>query len=82
VAGVAVAKGCRVRLCPGRRRTDAQDMFLVGRQATVQGVFLDVDQNRFVAVTLDDDPGADLQMQNGRFLYFYPDEVEPLEGQE
>ena len=82
VAGVAVAKGCRVRLCPGKRRTDAQDMFLVGRHATVQGVFLDVDQNRFIAVTLDDDPGADLQMQNGRFLYFYPDEVEPLEGRE
>jgi hypothetical protein len=80
VAGVAVAKGCRVRLCPGRRRTDAQDMFLVGREATVQGVFLDVESNRYVAVTLDDDPGADLHMQHGRFLYFYPDEVEPLEG--
>ena len=80
VAGVPVAKGCRVRLCPGRRRTDAQDMFLVGRHATVQGVFLDVESNRYVAVTLDDDPGADLQMQHGRFLYFYPDEVEPLAG--
>jgi hypothetical protein len=45
-------------------------------------VFLDVDENRYLAVTLDDDPGADLQMQNGRFLYFYPDEVEPLEARQ
>jgi hypothetical protein len=80
VAGVAVHKGCRVRLRPGHRRTDAQDMFLVGRTATVQGVFLDVEDQRYLAVTLEDDPAADLHLQHGRFLYFYPDEVEPLGG--
>src|SRR5262249_58721234 len=80
VAGVAVAKGSRVRLCPGqgKRRSDAQDMFLVGRAATGQGVFLDVENQRYVAVTLEDDPAADLHVQHGRFLYFYPDEIEPL----
>lgn len=80
VAGVPVAKGSRVRLLPGqgKRRTDAQDMFLVGRSARVQGVFLDVENQRYVAVTLEDDPGADLHVQHGRFLYFYPDEIEPL----
>jgi hypothetical protein len=80
VAGVSVAKGSRVRLCPGqgKRRTDAQDMFLVGRAAMVQGVFLDVENQRYVAVTLEDDPAADLHVAHGRFLYFYPDEIEPL----
>jgi hypothetical protein len=77
VAGVTVAKGSRVRLRPGQRRADAQDMFLAGRLATVEAVFLDVDGNRHLAVTLDEDPAADLQRWHGRYLYFSPDEVEP-----
>ena len=77
VAGVTVAKGSRVRLRPGQRRADAQDMFLAGREATVEAVFLDVDGNRHLAITLDEDPAADLQRWHGR-LYFSPDEVEPL----
>ena len=76
VAGATVAKGSRVRLRPGQR-ADAQDMFLAGRLATVEAVFLDVDGNRHLAVTLDEDPAADLQRWHGRFLYFSPDEVEP-----
>jgi hypothetical protein len=78
VAGVTLAKGSRVRLRPGQRRADAQDMFLAGRRATVEAVFLDVDGNRHLAVTLDEDPAADLQRWHGRYLYFSPDEVEPL----
>jgi hypothetical protein len=78
VAGVMVAKGSRVRLRPGQRRADAQDMFLADREATVEAVFLDVDGNRHLAVTLDEDPAADLQRWHGRYLYFSPDEVEPL----
>jgi hypothetical protein len=78
VAGVSVARGTRVRLRPLLRRADAQDMFLVGRLATVEAVFLDVDGNRHLAVTLDEDPAADLQRWHGRYLYFSPDEVEPL----
>src|SRR4029450_11853578 len=77
VAGITVAKGSRVRLRPGQRRADAQDMFLAGRLATVEAVFLDVDGDRHLAVTLDEDPAADLQRWHGRFLYFSPDEVEP-----
>ena len=77
VAGVTVAKGSRVCLRPGQRRADAQDMFLAGRLATVEAVFLDVDGNRHLAVTLDEDPAADLQRWHGRYLYFSPDEVEP-----
>jgi hypothetical protein len=39
----------------------------------------DVDGNVHLAVTPEDDPAADLQRGHGRFLYFAPDEVEPLE---
>jgi hypothetical protein len=77
IAGVDVARGSRVRLRPGLRRADAQDMFLAGRMATVEAVFLDVDDDCHLAVLLDDDPAAELQRWHGRFLYFAPDEVEP-----
>ena len=42
------------------------------------GRLLDVDGEHHLAVTLDDDPAADLHQSHGRFLYFHPDEVEPL----
>jgi hypothetical protein len=32
-----------------------------------------------LAVSPDDDPAAELQRNHGRFLYFSPDEVEPIE---
>ncbi|HEY0577078.1 MAG TPA: hypothetical protein VGD73_23490 [Pseudonocardia sp.] len=81
VAGIHVANGSKVRLRPELKRSDAQDMFLAGRIATVRAVLSDVDGERHIAVTLDDDPGADLQNTHGRFRYFSPDEVEPLEAQ-
>jgi hypothetical protein len=78
VGGVSLRKGSRVRLCPRPQRGDAQDMFLQGREATVEGVFFDVDDGTHLAVTLLDDPAAELQRWHGRYLYFAPDEVEPL----
>jgi hypothetical protein len=66
-----------VILRPGSRRADAQDMFLTGRAALVEAVLLDVDDTAYLAVTLVDDPAADLQAAHGRFRYFAPDEVEP-----
>jgi hypothetical protein len=77
VAGQRVARGNRVILRPGARRADAQDMFLAGRAALVEAVLVDVDDTTYLAVTLADDPAADLQAAHGRFLYFSPDEVEP-----
>ncbi|MEA5361675.1 hypothetical protein VA596_19190 [Amycolatopsis sp., V23-08] len=79
VAGVRVTAGSHVRLRPNLRGADAQDMFLTGRAATVRLVLSDVDGGTHVAVTLDDDPGADLQHAHGRYRYFSPDEIEPLE---
>ncbi len=78
VAGVRVARGSRVRMRPGARRADAQDLFLAGREATVQAVLHDVDGEVHLAVSPDDDPAAELQRNHGRFLYFSPDEVEPV----
>jgi hydrogenase maturation protease len=81
VAGQWLGPGSRVRLHPGGRdgrATDAQDMFLAGRTATVRQVRTDVEGRRYLAVTLDDDAGADLHASHGRFRYFDPDEVEPL----
>jgi hydrogenase maturation protease len=80
VAGHRVARGSRVILRPGTRRADAQDMFLAGRAALVEAVLLDVDDTAYLAVTLADDPAADLHSAHGRFLYFAPDEVEPDAG--
>ncbi len=78
VDGVELRRGSPVLLRPGVRRTDAHDLFLAGRRATVAAVHTDYDDRVHVAVTIDDDPGADLKDEAGRFLYFAPDEVEPL----
>jgi len=80
VSGVAIAKGSSVRLHPSHR-ADAHDMFLVGLDATVAGVFTDVDGEQHVAVTVDDDPATEALAWQGRYLFFHPDEVEPLVGQ-
>ncbi|MFD8413572.1 hypothetical protein ACFV2Q_17675 [Streptomyces sp. NPDC059650] len=79
VDGTAVGAGSRVLLRPGLRRTDAQDLFLQGRTALVEAVLRDVDGGVHLAVTVDGDPGADIRREQGRFLYFQPDEVTPLE---
>jgi hypothetical protein len=78
VGGIAIAKGDKVVLRPGSRRSDAQDMFLAGKVADVQAVFSDLENKQFLAVTLEEDPNADIQVEHGRFLYFSPDEVEPV----
>lgn len=78
VNGVSVARGTRVRLHPRVGGSDVHDMFLAGRTAVVEAVFLDVDDARHVAVVLEDDPGADLHQWYGRYYYFAPEEIEPL----
>ncbi|MEV6654368.1 hypothetical protein [Streptomyces sp. NPDC051219] len=79
VDGRPVGAGSRVLLRPGLRRTDAQDLFLHGRSAQVEAVLHDVDGGVHLAVTVEGDPGADIRREQGRFLYFQPDEVAPLE---
>jgi hypothetical protein len=81
VAGVEITKGSAVRLRPSHR-ADAHDIFLAGMAATVAGVFSDVDGDQHVAVTVDDDPATQELLWQGRFLFFHPDEVEPLVDQD
>ena len=70
--------GDRVRIVP-RRRADALDVTLAPRLATVVSVQEDFEGATYVAVTVDDDPGADLGRagQPGHRFFFHPDEVEP-----
>jgi hypothetical protein len=77
IGGRPVARGSLVRLRPGARRADAQDMFLAGRLAEVQAVLHDVEDHPYLAVSLADAPDQDIRIAHGRFLYFMPDEVEP-----
>jgi len=81
IAGVKIARGSRVVMRPGARRADAQDLFLTGREALVEAVLHDVDGQVHVAVSPVSDPLAELQRDHGRFLYFAPGELEPVEAQ-
>ncbi len=80
IGGRPIARGSLVRLRPGARRADAQDMFLAGRIAEVQAVLHDVENNPYLAVSLAGQPDEDLRIAHGRFLYFMTDEVEPYEA--
>ncbi|MEU5523367.1 hypothetical protein ABZ759_22610 [Streptomyces sp. NPDC047860] len=76
VDGREVRAGSRVVLRPRLRHTDAQDLFLTGRRALVEAVLHDVDGGVHIAVTVEDDPGADIRREQGRYLYFQPDEID------
>ncbi|MFE2035228.1 hypothetical protein ACFXBB_18640 [Streptomyces scopuliridis] len=78
IDGQVLGTGSRVVLKPGPRRSDAQDIFLAGRAATVEAVLEDFDGETHIAVTVDGDPGVDVRREQGRFLYFRPDEVDPV----
>ena len=78
INGVHVAKGSLVRVHPSRR-ADAQDLFFADQVARVNAVLSDVDGGTHVAVVLVDDPAADLHEWYGRYFYFAPDELEPLQ---
>lgn len=81
IDGRRIGKDSRVRLRP-TGRTDAQDMFVADRAATVRAVRQDVDGTYFVAVTVDGDPAAELLHERAQYRYFTSAEVEPLvEGQ-
>jgi hypothetical protein len=79
VNGVRVAAGSRVRLRPCRR-ADAQDIFFAGKTARVTSVHEDVDGQQYVGVIVEDDPDVEMPDSYGRYLYFAPDEVEPLDA--
>jgi hypothetical protein len=77
IKGVKVSAGSIVRIHPSRR-ADAQDLFFADQVARVCAVHSDVDGETHVALVLLDDPASDLHDWYGRYLYFAPDELEPM----
>jgi hypothetical protein len=79
VFGIEVKKGDRVRLWP-QRQADIFDMALAGKLATVEAFEQTVEDEIYVAVTVDDDPGSDLGTlrQIGHRFFFRAEEIEPV----
>ena len=83
VGGVEIGRGSRVRLRP-RGCADAFDLVLNGMAATVQSIEEDMENNVYVTVTVDDDPGKDLGAQGkpGHRFFFRTDEINPIGAHE
>ncbi|MGH7527896.1 MAG: hypothetical protein ACREMX_14465 [Gemmatimonadales bacterium] len=60
-------------------RTDPHERLLDGRTATVERLYLDYDDKPYLGVTVDGDPAQELMRESGRFLYFFPHEVEVVD---
>jgi hypothetical protein len=75
--GVTFERGAKLVLRPGVDR-DAFDRMLDGRTATLERIYIDYDDRVHLAVTVDDDPGQDLMRDTGRYLFFFPHEVQRL----
>lgn len=71
--------GDRVRLRP-QRQADIFDIALAGKLATIASVETTLENETYFAVTVDDDPGADLgeARQIGHRFFFRADEIEPV----
>ena len=70
-------QGRQAVLRPGTER-DVYDRMLDGRRATIERIYLDVDDRVYLGVTVDDDPGQQLLRETGRYLFFFAHEVETL----
>lgn len=80
VDGVLYARGDKVRLLLGQRRSDASDSLIDGKVATIENIYIDYDDKIHFAVTIDDDPAQEMMREMGIYRYFGPGEVELLDG--
>lgn len=78
VNGITYCKGDVVQLHLGQRRSDAMDILLDKKMATIEIIYEDYDDNVHLAVTMNDDPGQDMAREFGRYLFFSPNEVKHL----
>ncbi len=78
VDGIMYTKGDKVQLRLGKRRSDASDILINGRMATIEIIYTDYEDKVHIAVTLDDDPGQDMQRDLGIYRYFNAEEVEHI----
>jgi hypothetical protein len=75
--GVTFRPSMKVVLHPGVDG-DPYDRMLDGRVATIQRIYVDYDDRVHLGLTVDDDPVQELMRDTGRYLYFFPHEVEVL----
>jgi hypothetical protein len=78
VDGIRYARGGRVILRPGAD-ADLHARLLDGRTATIERILIALDGTAHLGVTIDDDPGQELLRESGRYLYFFPPEVEVID---
>jgi len=78
INGLTVKPGAKLVLRLGDR-TDVYDRMLDGRVATLRRIYLDYDDKLYLGVTVDSDPMQQVLGESGRYLFFFPDEVEVLE---
>ncbi|MGH7823595.1 MAG: hypothetical protein ACREQ7_00225 [Candidatus Binatia bacterium] len=77
--GIELKPGDRVRLRP-RSGGDILDIALDGKTAIIESIEQDYENQAYLAVVVDEDPGRDLGSlrQPGHRFFFSPDEVEAL----
>jgi len=78
IDGVMVQRGTGCSCAPAPGPTPR--LFLAGRTAVVQGVFLDVDGDTHIAVTMENDESAQEFAWHGRYLYFHRKKSSPRGG--
>lgn len=83
VGGATYRTGDRVWIHP-KRRADIMDLALEGKRAVIEAIEQDYENQVYLALVLDEDPGQDLgrMRQPGHRFFFAPDEVERLQGDE
>lgn len=80
INGIEYVQGDKVRLSLGKKRADAADFLLDEKIATIEKIYTDYNDEIHFAVTLDDDPGQDLQREMGIYHYFSLEEIEPYKS--
>ena len=74
VDGVVFRRGGQVVVRPGLE-ADLQARMLEGRTVTVERIYRDYDGKVHLGVSVDE-PGQEVMRETGRFLWFFPPEVE------
>ena len=77
VDGVTFGRGGHVVVRPGLD-ADLQARMLEGRTVTVERIYRDYDGRVHLGVSVDQ-PGQEIMRETGRFLWFFPPEVEVLQ---
>jgi len=75
--GVVYRRGGKLLLRPGPEAS-LEARMVDGRTATIERIFVDYDGKVHLGVTVDGVPGQELMRETGRFLFFFPPEVEVL----